>query len=285
MLHQQSERRGTLTSRVTSDVDQITQFLQCGGVMLLVSAGQIVVTTVVMAVYSWQLTLVVCAAFLPARRSSIRAASSAGWPPPTARSGAGRRHARRGRRERRRAPRSSGPTAWPAAPRRRLDDGDRDATGAPSSRALRTSVTSFSAGELAAGLATGRGGRRRRAARRRRRTSRSGELTAFLFLVDAVRPAGADRHRGAQRGAERGRRLAAGARRARHSSRTWPTRARPACDLPAGPIDVRFERRVASPTRAARTVLSRRRPGDRGADPGRGGRRDRLAARPRSPSC
>ncbi len=59
MLHQQSERRGTLTSRVTSDVDQITQFLQWGGVILLVSVGQITVTTVVMAVYSWQLTLVV----------------------------------------------------------------------------------------------------------------------------------------------------------------------------------------------------------------------------------
>ena len=65
MLHQQAERRGTLTSRVTSDIDQITQFLQWGGVILFVSAGQIVVTTIVMAVYSWQLTLVVYAAFLP----------------------------------------------------------------------------------------------------------------------------------------------------------------------------------------------------------------------------
>ena len=44
---------------MTSDVDQITQFLQWGGVILLVSVGQIVVTTVVMVVYSWQLTLVV----------------------------------------------------------------------------------------------------------------------------------------------------------------------------------------------------------------------------------
>ena len=39
MLHQQSERRGSLVSRVTSDVDQITQFLQWGGVILLVSLG------------------------------------------------------------------------------------------------------------------------------------------------------------------------------------------------------------------------------------------------------
>jgi ATP-binding cassette subfamily B protein len=66
MLHQQSERRGSLVSRVTGDVDQITQFLQTGGVMLLLSSGQLVVTTVVMLVYSWQLTLVVFAAFLPA---------------------------------------------------------------------------------------------------------------------------------------------------------------------------------------------------------------------------
>jgi ATP-binding cassette subfamily B protein len=65
MLHQQAERRGALTSRVTSDVDQITQFLQHGGVTLLVSTAQIVVTSVVMFAYSWQLALVVYAAFLP----------------------------------------------------------------------------------------------------------------------------------------------------------------------------------------------------------------------------
>src|SRR3954451_12995097 len=61
MLHQQSERRGSLVSRVTSDVDQISQFLQFGGVMLLVSVGQVAVTTAVMLWYSWPLTLVVYA--------------------------------------------------------------------------------------------------------------------------------------------------------------------------------------------------------------------------------
>ena len=66
MLHQQSERRGALVSRVTSDVDTITHFIQWGGVILLISSGQLVVTTVVMFVYSWQLTLVVLAAFIPA---------------------------------------------------------------------------------------------------------------------------------------------------------------------------------------------------------------------------
>nr|WP_204342654.1 ABC transporter ATP-binding protein [Micromonospora terminaliae] len=66
ILHQQSERRGSLVSRVTSDVDQITQFLQWGGVILIVNLGQLVVTTAVMLAYSWQLTLVVLLAFAPA---------------------------------------------------------------------------------------------------------------------------------------------------------------------------------------------------------------------------
>lgn len=65
MLHQQAERRGALVSRVTTDIDQISQFLQFGGIILVVSAGQLVLTTVIMLVYSWQLTLVVCAAFVP----------------------------------------------------------------------------------------------------------------------------------------------------------------------------------------------------------------------------
>src|SRR5688572_3728673 len=65
MLHQQAERRGSLVSRVTSDVDQISQFLQWGGIILLISFGQLTVTTIVMATYSWQLTLVVYLAFAP----------------------------------------------------------------------------------------------------------------------------------------------------------------------------------------------------------------------------
>jgi ATP-binding cassette subfamily B protein len=65
MLHQQSERRGALVSRVTSDVDQISQFLQFGGLLFLVNLGQLLVTTIVMLFYSWQLTLVVFVAFAP----------------------------------------------------------------------------------------------------------------------------------------------------------------------------------------------------------------------------
>jgi ATP-binding cassette subfamily B protein len=65
MLHQQSERRGALVSRVTGDVDQISQFLQFGGLLFLINLGQLTVTTIVMFVYSWQLTLVVFVAFAP----------------------------------------------------------------------------------------------------------------------------------------------------------------------------------------------------------------------------
>ncbi|MFF5257593.1 ABC transporter ATP-binding protein [Actinomadura viridis] len=65
MLTQSGERRGALVSRVTGDVDQISQFMQWGGLMIIVSLGQLVVASVLMAVYSWELTLLVWASFLP----------------------------------------------------------------------------------------------------------------------------------------------------------------------------------------------------------------------------
>jgi ATP-binding cassette subfamily B protein len=65
LLTQNTERRGALVSRVTSDVDQVSQFLIFGGVIAVVSVGQILIATVVMAVYSWQLTIVVWVCFLP----------------------------------------------------------------------------------------------------------------------------------------------------------------------------------------------------------------------------
>lgn len=65
VLTQSTERRGSLVSRVTSDVDTISLFVQWGGIMLLVSVLQIGVATVLMAIYSWQLTLVVWACFVP----------------------------------------------------------------------------------------------------------------------------------------------------------------------------------------------------------------------------
>ncbi|MGZ4485956.1 MAG: ABC transporter ATP-binding protein [Nocardioidaceae bacterium] len=65
LLTQNTERRGALVSRVTSDVDQVSQFLIFGGVIAIVSVGQILIATIVMAYYSWQLTLVVWVCFLP----------------------------------------------------------------------------------------------------------------------------------------------------------------------------------------------------------------------------
>ena len=65
VLTQGTERRGSLVSRVTSDVDTISLFVQWGGIMLLVSVLQIGVATILMAFYSWQLTLVVWACFVP----------------------------------------------------------------------------------------------------------------------------------------------------------------------------------------------------------------------------
>jgi ATP-binding cassette, subfamily B, bacterial len=65
MLHQQGESRGSLVSRVTSDVDQLSVFLQWGGVLGVISVGQLIVATVVMAIYSWQLTLLVLVCFVP----------------------------------------------------------------------------------------------------------------------------------------------------------------------------------------------------------------------------
>ncbi len=65
LLTQNTERRGALVSRVTSDVDQVSQFLVFGGLLFVVSIGQMLIATVVMVVYSWQLALVVWLCFAP----------------------------------------------------------------------------------------------------------------------------------------------------------------------------------------------------------------------------
>ena len=179
MLHQQSERRGSMVSRVTSDVDQISQFLQFGGVLLLLASGQLIVSTLVMFVYSWQLALVVLIAFGPSvaviKLFQKRLAT-----------------AYRAVRERTGvllgavAESVVGATvirAYGVGDRteRRLDTSIEDLRAAQQ-RALRISVTSFSSGELGAGLAMaavvvigvllGLDG-----------DVSVGELTAFLFLV------------------------------------------------------------------------------------------------------
>jgi ATP-binding cassette, subfamily B, bacterial len=65
MLHQATHQRGTLVSRVTSDVDEISRFMQWAGLNLITASGQLTVATIVMFAYSWQLTLVVLGVFVP----------------------------------------------------------------------------------------------------------------------------------------------------------------------------------------------------------------------------
>ena len=65
VLTQSTERRGALVSRVTSDVDTISMFVQFGGLMLLVSIAQMAVATVLMVIYSPILAGVVYLCLLP----------------------------------------------------------------------------------------------------------------------------------------------------------------------------------------------------------------------------
>lgn len=58
-------RRGALVARVTSDVETLAQFTEWGAMAWIVDSILIVTTLTVMAVYSWQLTLVTAAVFLP----------------------------------------------------------------------------------------------------------------------------------------------------------------------------------------------------------------------------
>jgi putative ABC transport system ATP-binding protein len=79
MLRLRIEQRGALVSRVTGDVDTLTAFVQSNGLTLLMSLLQVSLTTVVMVVYSWQLTFVVwicfLTVFLALRRAQPRMAS------------------------------------------------------------------------------------------------------------------------------------------------------------------------------------------------------------------
>jgi ATP-binding cassette, subfamily B, bacterial len=65
VLHHAAEHRGALVARVTSDIDQISRFVQWGGVILVVRGGQALLALAAMVVYSWQLTLVVLAVIVP----------------------------------------------------------------------------------------------------------------------------------------------------------------------------------------------------------------------------
>ncbi|HLT84680.1 MAG TPA: ABC transporter ATP-binding protein [Phototrophicaceae bacterium] len=65
VLTQNAERRGSLVSRVTSDVDTVSRFVQFGGLQLILNVGQLLVATVAMVVYSPVLAGVVWLCFAP----------------------------------------------------------------------------------------------------------------------------------------------------------------------------------------------------------------------------
>ena len=59
MLHLQSERRGALVGRVTSDIETMQQFMEWGGVGMILGAAQITLAVTVMLVYEWRLALMI----------------------------------------------------------------------------------------------------------------------------------------------------------------------------------------------------------------------------------
>jgi putative ABC transport system ATP-binding protein len=59
ILHVQAERRGALVSRVTSDIETIQDFMEWGGVGLVVGMAQVMLAVAVMFFYQWQLALLV----------------------------------------------------------------------------------------------------------------------------------------------------------------------------------------------------------------------------------
>lgn len=59
------QKRGELTSRVTSDIEIIARFAQWAGVAWIVNGVIILGALLVMAVYSWQLTLLTLVVFVP----------------------------------------------------------------------------------------------------------------------------------------------------------------------------------------------------------------------------
>jgi ATP-binding cassette subfamily B protein len=59
MLHVQSERRGALVSRVTSDIETMQQFMEWGGVGMILGGAQILLAVALMLVYEWRLALMI----------------------------------------------------------------------------------------------------------------------------------------------------------------------------------------------------------------------------------
>jgi putative ABC transport system ATP-binding protein len=58
VLHVQSERRGNLLSRVTSDITTLQEFMEWGGVGMIIASSQVLLATAVMMLYEWRLALI-----------------------------------------------------------------------------------------------------------------------------------------------------------------------------------------------------------------------------------
>jgi ATP-binding cassette subfamily B protein len=61
ILHTEGERRGALVSRVTSDIVTIQDFMDFGGVGVVIGSLQVGLAVLVMTLYRWQLSLLVIA--------------------------------------------------------------------------------------------------------------------------------------------------------------------------------------------------------------------------------
>ena len=64
VLHVEAERRGTLVSRVTTDITSVQHFVEWGGIEFVIETSQVVLATVVMAFYDWHLSLLVVISML-----------------------------------------------------------------------------------------------------------------------------------------------------------------------------------------------------------------------------
>ncbi|HZD68528.1 MAG TPA: ABC transporter ATP-binding protein [Actinomycetes bacterium] len=65
IAHHHEERRGALVSRVTSDVETLSDFLRWGGLSFVVNGALMLAALVTMTVYDWRLTLVALVVMLP----------------------------------------------------------------------------------------------------------------------------------------------------------------------------------------------------------------------------
>ncbi|MHB1140070.1 MAG: ABC transporter transmembrane domain-containing protein, partial [Microthrixaceae bacterium] len=65
VAHHNESKRGVLVARVTSDIETLAQFASWGAVSWIVNSTIILVSIVVIALYSWQLAIITVVVLLP----------------------------------------------------------------------------------------------------------------------------------------------------------------------------------------------------------------------------